>query len=114
MKAYREQHELLKNGADGVADALDAFQDELDELTQVNEMIEGVVVSKIDADEEEGLEKELEELMGGNPVVGPVVNSGQGKVVQLPSVPSSAVAARQVVVEETEEQEFDNTQATLS
>lgn len=115
MKTYREQHELLKNGPDAVADTLDAFQDELDQLAEVNEMIEGVVVSKLDAEEEEGLGRELEELMSADQV-GVAGGHGQEKVVQLPSVPSGPVVVSQVLLEDREklEGESDNTQATLS
>eukprot|EP01031_Cornospumella_fuschlensis_P032410 gene32410-39192_t len=113
MKTYRQQHELLKNGADGVADTLDAFQDELDQLTEVNEMIEDVVVGKIDVDEQEGLEKELEELMGAQQTTGIAVRYTQETMVQLPSVPSGPISVSQVHLEERRE-EFENTQATLS
>lgn len=81
LRMHREATGLT---AEAVEEAVEEFQEELENIQGINEAIESVTVGQLDEDEQEELQKELDELLFAEKA------SAGSSSNSLPEVPSHA------------------------
>lgn len=81
LRMHREATGLT---AEAVEEAVEEFQEELENIQGINEAIESVTVGQLDEDEQEELQKELDELLFAEKA------AGASSSISLPEVPSHA------------------------